>query len=139
MGVEFRSPKSEIRNPAGRDEIRNQNNEPTREAFFWTSDFALLSDFGFRASDFSRRFLLIDHAQHQPSDWTLVVAHRPARSQSITRNHHPLLHSGAMGIDGDLRRPFGFARLIDGLANDQPPPFQARMLSGGDYVAFNTG
>ena len=38
-----------------------------------------------------------------------------------------------------VRHAFRRARSVDGLANDEPPALQARMLAGGDYVAFNAG
>ena len=39
------------------------------------------------------------------------------------------MHAGAVRIDRDLRRTFRLPGVIDRLANDQPPPFQAGMLA----------
>jgi hypothetical protein len=44
-----------------------------------------------------------------------------------------------MGVDGDLRHTLGFARRVDWLTNHQPPAQQARVLAGGDDVAFDAG
>src|SRR4051812_9977893 len=47
------------------------------------------------------------------------------------------MHSRPVRVDGDLRSAFGFPGIVDGLADHEPPPVKARMLSGRDYIAFN--
>ena len=41
--------------------------------------------------------------------------------------------------DGNLRSAFRLARVVDRLADDQPPTLEARMLASGDHIAFDAG
>ena len=47
------------------------------------------------------------------------------------------MHARALGVDGDLGRPFRVARQTDGLADEQAPALQAWMLASGDDITFN--
>jgi hypothetical protein len=85
------------------------------------------------------RFVFVHDADDQPADGTFIVADRFARRRAIAGNHHALVHSRAMGIDGNLRHAFRVACAVGWLANDEPPTMQAWMLSGGNHVAFDAG
>src|SRR5262245_730359 len=83
--------------------------------------------------------LFIHHPKHQPADRAFRVADRIPGGRAVAGNDHPLMHAGAVGIDGDLRHPLRFTRAVDWLADNKPPPLEAWMLPGGDDVAFNAG
>ena len=53
----------------------------------------------------------------------------------ITRS----MHAGAVRVNGNLRHALRLARLVDRLADDQPPALEAGMLAGGGQIAFNAG
>jgi hypothetical protein len=46
------------------------------------------------------------------------------------------MHARAVSVDGDLRRAFGCASAVNGLANHEPPSHETGMFAGGDDGAF---
>jgi len=47
------------------------------------------------------------------------------------------MRTGAVCVNCHLRDALGCAARADWLANDQSPAFEAGVLPGGDYIAFN--
>src|SRR5262249_29629239 len=72
------------------------------------------------------RLSFIDDRRDHPAHRTFLITDHFACRHAIRRNHHPLVHPGALRIDGHLWHAFGSARLVDRLANDEPPSLQAR-------------
>src|SRR6185312_5363071 len=108
----------------------------------WTPKFEPFSDFGFRISDFSSyrysRFFLIHNPRNHPTRRAFVFTHNFARRRTVRRNNYALMHTRAVRINRHLRHALRLAGVIDRLANNEPPPLEARMLPGRDYIAFNT-
>src|SRR5216110_646873 len=76
------------------------------------------------------RFLFVDDPDDHPADRAFRVVDGLARGRAIGGNDDPLMHRRAMSIDRDLRHSFRFTRVIDRLANNQPPALEAGMLAG---------
>ena len=74
-----------------------------------------------------------------PSHGAFVVADGFAGGRAVRGKDHALMHRCAVSVDGDLRNAFGNSGPANRLANHKPPAQQARMLPGGDDVAFDTG
>src|ERR1039457_3772434 len=87
---------------------------------------------------YSRLFLVHDARDHPPRG-AFFVAHRFARRQTVRGNDHALMHARAVRINRHLRHALRLAGTVDLLANHEPPTLEARMLPGGDHIAFNTG
>jgi hypothetical protein len=113
--IEIRDPKSETREKA---EIRDPKQTRTHQVSLRPSGFGLLSDLGLRVSDFSCPFPLIHNACHHPSGRAFVIAHCLAGRKPIGGDDDPLVHAGAVRINGDLRHALGLAELVDRLADD---------------------
>src|SRR4030095_2616814 len=80
---------------------------------------------------------LVNNPDQNPRRWTLVVSDEPPRRQSVRRDDHALADAGPMRVDRDLRRSLGRPLAVDGLADDQPPALQTRMLVRRDDVALH--
>ena len=48
------------------------------------------------------------------------------------------MHPGAVGVNGDLRNPFGRPGGIDRLTNQQTPPFETRVFPRRNDIAFDS-
>src|SRR6267378_5558380 len=83
--------------------------------------------------------LFVHYPDNHPSHGTLLVTDCFASRHSIRRNNHSLVHTCAMGVNRCLRHALGFAFLVDGLAQQQSPALQARMLPSGDQISFDAG
>src|SRR4051812_34618584 len=84
------------------------------------------------------RLLLIDDSRDEPAYWTLFIAYHLACGETVRRNDDTLMNTCPVGINGNLRRTFRIASRADRLADEQAPPFQARVLASRHDVAFNT-
>src|SRR6266849_4857631 len=104
------------------------------------SNFGLLSTFDIRHSDFSywhSRFFLIHNPDDEPANGTFVISYRFSGGEAVGRNQHPLVHGGAVGVNGHLRDAFRSACAVDGLADDQAPARKAWVLAGSGEIAFD--
>jgi hypothetical protein len=80
--------------------------------------------------------LLIHDAGNHPPYGTFFIAYSFPGSGAIGRNNDALVHPCTMGVDSNLRDAFRIAGIVDRLANDEPPAFEAWVLSGGGQVSF---
>jgi hypothetical protein len=148
MGAKGRNPKSEGRRKA---EIRNPNPDagrsfrisakPASGPLLCCSVLGFPSDFGLRVSDFSywdSGFDFVNDAGNHPANGTLIISNSLSGGRAVGRNDHALVHGGAVGINRHLRDAFGIAGPVDGLADDEPPALEARVLAGSRKVAFDT-
>jgi hypothetical protein len=83
-------------------------------------------------------FRLIYNANDHPSRRTAVIPDGLARGQPVRRNDHSLVHTGPLGVYGDLRDALRLAGVVNRLAHHEATPFEARMLPGRNHIAFHT-
>src|SRR5262245_20060542 len=81
----------------------------------------------------------ITNPHHKPPDRRVLVADQLPGAGAVVADQHAMAHTGAEGIDCELRLAVGFAVAGQWLRNEQSPTGHAGMLDGRGGVADDVG